>query len=144
MTRAALAELIPHQGDMCLLDGVEAWNDEEIVCQSQSHRHIHNPLRSHGRLHVLCGIEYAAQAMAVHGALLAARQGRRLGPGMLASARDVQWHRDRLDDLPALLRIRAQRLMCDARGLLYAFRIESEDECILEGRCAVFLSEEKT
>ena len=39
--------------------------------RASSHRAADNPLRAHGRLGAACGIEYAAQAMAVHGALLA-------------------------------------------------------------------------
>ena len=47
------------------------WNAERISCVSRSHRAADNPLRAGGRLGIACGIEYAAQAMAVHGALIA-------------------------------------------------------------------------
>ena len=61
--------MIPHTGAMCLLDGVLQWDTSTIQCVSRSHRDAHNPLRIDGRLPTLCGIEYAAQAMAVHGGL---------------------------------------------------------------------------
>src|SRR5580658_11189609 len=63
---------IPHKGRMCLLDEVLSWDATRIRCRSATHRSPDNPLRQHGRLGAACGIEYAAQAMAVHGALVAA------------------------------------------------------------------------
>ena len=62
---------IPHKGRMCLLDAVLSWDATRIRCRSTTHRTPDNPLRAHGRLGAACGIEYAAQAMAVHGALVA-------------------------------------------------------------------------
>ena len=61
---------IPHQGTMCLLDEVLTWNTQRVQCRSSTHRNRANPLRAHDRLGAVCGIEYAAQAMAVHGALI--------------------------------------------------------------------------
>ena len=51
---------------------VLSWDATRIRCRSATHRSPDNPLRLHGRLGAACGIEYAAQAMAVHGALVAA------------------------------------------------------------------------
>ena len=56
---------------MCLLDAVLDWDDARITCRATSHADPANPLRADGRLGAANGIEYAAQAMAVHGALLA-------------------------------------------------------------------------
>jgi predicted hotdog family 3-hydroxylacyl-ACP dehydratase len=69
---------------MCLLDGVLEWDAQHIVCRASSHRDPANPLRVADTRPAACGIEYGAQAMAVHGALLAA-DGAPLGPGVLAS-----------------------------------------------------------
>ena len=55
---------------MVLLDGVTSWSDDRIVGHSTRHRDRANPLAVDGRLSSVCGIEFAAQAMAVHGALL--------------------------------------------------------------------------
>ena len=71
LDRAAIAARIPHQGSMCLLDAVLAWDSGQIHCRASSHRQPDNPLRAAARRGAACGIEYAAQAMAVHGALLA-------------------------------------------------------------------------
>ena len=67
--------LIPHQGAMCLLDDVVAWDDQRIHARSDSHRRDDNPLRSDGRLRAVHLCEYGAQAMAVHGGLVARAAG---------------------------------------------------------------------
>src|SRR5262245_31742207 len=102
--RAEIKTLIPHEGSMCLLDSVRFWDSTTILCLASSHRDAEHPLASRGRLDTVCGIEYAAQAMAVHGGLTAIA-GRRPAAGYLASVRDVSCHADRLDLLPADLEI---------------------------------------
>ena len=97
LDRAWIAAHIPHQGSMCLLDEVIEWTSVNIRCRSESHHREDNPLRAHGRLGAACGIEYAAQAMAVHGALLNAGTSKLLRPGMLASVRGLTMHVERLD-----------------------------------------------
>ncbi len=92
LDRAWIAAHILHQGSMCLLDGVEFWNETEIVCRASSHRLLDNPLRTAGSLAITNGIEYAAQAMAAHGALLTSAD-ETPAAGFLTSVRDVQWHR---------------------------------------------------
>ena len=64
--KADIAGMIPHAGRMCLLDEVVQWNAATIRCISRSHRDGSNPLRADSQLPALCGIEYAAQAMAVN------------------------------------------------------------------------------
>src|SRR5256884_3247493 len=72
LDRQWIEQHIAHKGRMCLLDEVLSWDAARIRCRSATHRSADNPLRLHGRLGAACGIEYAAQAMAVHGALIAA------------------------------------------------------------------------
>ncbi|WP_347247900.1 3-hydroxylacyl-ACP dehydratase [Zoogloea sp.] len=138
LDRHAIAARIPHQGTMSLLDAVVEWDATGIRCTAVSHRQADNPLRHAGRLGVAAGIEYAAQAMAVHGGLLAAdnappRQ------GYLASVRQVQFHVAYLDELPADLQISAERLSGDATQVLYRFALSSGDTPVLDGRAAVIL-----
>lgn len=137
MDKAAIRRLIPHQGSMCLLDAVEEWDETRIRCRSGSHRDPDNPLRSRGRLHALCGIEYAAQAMAVHGGLRAAAGS---GPGYLAAVRELTLAVEHLDDIADALRIEAECLLADARTLLYGFTIAAGGRTLLQGRASVFLS----
>lgn len=140
MTRTEIATLIPHSGAMCLLAGLEHWDSERIVCTATSHRDLANPLRSRSGLLGTCAIEYAAQAMALHGALLARENGGRASPGFLASARAVRLHRLRLDDLPGDLAIEAHRQAGDATQILYRFSVSHRGEPICAGRAAVVLN----
>lgn len=143
LQHADIARRIPHQGSMCLLECVSAWDTQQIRCEASSHRDSDNPLRAHGRLGAACGIEYAAQAMAVHGALLAesgagaASQGPTLG--YLASVRGVTLHVDRLDDLSDALSIHAERLSGDSTTILYRFTVHAGPRLLLGGRAAVIL-----
>lgn len=140
---AGIARLIPHSGRMCLLARLERWDAHSIVCSAMSHRDADNPLRTASGLLAPCAIEYAAQAMALHGALIgqqaddAADAAR---PGFLASARGVQFHRLRLDDLAGALTIEAQRHAGDAQQILYHFRVQHAGQPVAEGRAAVVLN----
>ena len=136
--RAWIAAHIPHQGSMCLLDQVLSWDAERIVCGSGTHRAVDNPLRAHGRLGSACAIEYAAQAIAVHGALLNTTVGTdAVGPGLLASARAVELLVTRLDDLTSDLRVSAQRLHSNTHGALYSFAIHADRALLAHGRASV-------
>jgi predicted hotdog family 3-hydroxylacyl-ACP dehydratase len=136
---ADIAALIPHAGRMCLLERVQSWDDTRIVCASLGHASPQNPLRSASGLLATTGIEYAAQAAAVHGALRARAAGGKAGPGFLASARAVRLHRLRLDDLPGELLVEAEHLAGEGRQLLYAFRLVHQGRDLVDGRLAVVL-----
>ena len=131
--------MIPHAGRMCLLDEVAAWDERAIRCLASSHRDPGNPMRAGAELPALCGIEYAAQAMAVHGRLSAAvaEQPR---AGYLASVSDVVCSVRRLDDLDAQLVIEAEKLAGDEARVLYFFKILSRNLEILTGKATVVLA----
>ena len=133
-----IAAHIPHRGSMCLLDRVEYWDPERIVCLAGSHRNPDHPLRSRGRLGSVCGIEYAAQAMAVHGALLSS--GKPTRAGYLVSVRVTRLHVPRLDDIAAELAVAASCISASENNLLYQFEVLAEDRLLLEGRAAVMLN----
>lgn len=132
-----IASRIPHQGRMCLLDCVETWDQEHIQCRASSHRAPDNPLRAHGRLGAACGIEYAAQAMAVHGALLAPADAVAPRAGFLVSVRGVQLNVVRLDDIDDDLTVQASCIMRNENNLLYQFSVSAAGQLLLEGRAAV-------
>ncbi|WP_176016564.1 hotdog family protein [Burkholderia sp. BCC0398] len=138
LDHAWIAAHIPHAGAMCVLDSVDAWDAERIRCTATSHRDPHNPLRAHGRLASVCGIEYAAQAMAVHGVLLGAHEARPR-VGYLASVRNVDAFVDRLDMFEAPLTVDAQRVSGDGRSVLYGFALRCGERVLLSGRAAVML-----
>lgn len=141
LQRSELEALIPHAGSMCLLDGVEAWDDRSITCLSRSHRLEDNPLRSRGILHSLHLAEYGAQAMAVHGGLLARQEGARAAPGFLAVLRGIRLHRPRIDDIEEELMIIARQLMAGDKGWTYGFEISHAREPLASGRATVMLLE---
>ncbi|WP_295446757.1 3-hydroxylacyl-ACP dehydratase [uncultured Thiodictyon sp.] len=129
---------LPHQGTMCLLERIDDWNPQGIRCTAVSHRAPDNPLRAHGRLGVVCGIEYAVQAMAAHGALLA---GADAPPrvGYLASVREVELHVARLDDGDADLSVAAELLGGGDHSVLYRFDVSARGRQLLNGRVTVVL-----
>lgn len=145
---ADIARRIPHHGSMCLLDRVTAWDGEHIFCEAASHMAIDNPLRAYGRLGAACGVEYAAQAMAVHGALIAESESARdaasgSAGGYLVSLRSVHLKVERLDDLEGALLIRAQRLSGASGTIHYSFTAYSApmpDKPLLSGRAIVLLN----
>jgi len=140
LTREEIAQLVPHAGAMCLLHEVTAHDATSIRCRAVSHRDPSHPLRENGVLPAVAGIEYAAQAMAVHGALRAQH-----GPraGMLAAVRDVRLDVDRLDDIRDDLLVRAERLHADGSHLLYGFELRAGSRVLLRGRAVVVLTGEE-
>ncbi|MHB8254104.1 MAG: 3-hydroxylacyl-ACP dehydratase [Acidiferrobacter sp.] len=128
---------LPHAGEMCLLAGVRAFDQDTIECLATNHRNPHHPLRAHGRLGAACGVEYAAQAMAVHSVLLAPEPSSRPPAGALIGVRQARFAVERLDDVQADLVISCQCRARDVGGALYDFRILAADRLLLSGRATV-------
>ena len=136
--QTVIRQLIPHADSMCLLDRVVSWTDAGIECTAVSHRSPDNPLRHGGVLPIHTGIEYCAQAIAVHGRLTS----QELGPprrGYLAVILDTQWHVQRLDDCAGALQITAQKQVALQQGVNYAFAIQHEGRTLLTGQAVVAL-----
>ncbi len=131
-----LRRLIPHSGDMCLLAGVTYFDQDRIECLATSHRALDHPLRAHGRLGAACGVEYAAQAMAVHGALPIVPSLAPL-PGALVGLRHVQFEVETLDLIESELVIVCRSLGRDAGAAMYDFRLEADGALLLSGRATV-------
>lgn len=137
LAKADWQDLIPHRGAMRLIGCVRDWDDTRIHAQALSHRDPENPLRRDARLHAVNACEYAAQAMAIHGGLLARRTHAQAVPGWIASVREVQLQVTRLDDLPGALDIHARQMLADGAGCQYEFRIEHAAMLIANGRIAI-------
>ncbi|MDB5381581.1 MAG: fabA fabZ [Rhodospirillales bacterium] len=131
-----IAELIPHQGAMCLLAAVTHHDAEHILCIATSHRDPANPLRRDEMLPATAGVEYAGQAMALHGALL---DGGAQKPGFLSALRGFTLSVDRLDDIAAPLEITATALARESVGLIYSFCVAAAGTTLLEGQATVML-----
>lgn len=160
-----IRELIPHAGTMCLLDHVVRFDDTSICCETRSHLDPRNPLRYKGRLSSLCAIEYAAQAMALHGGLKSGAlksgaletsaprpgafeasdvRGQPSPPtqarhGFLASIRDTRIRRPYMDDLNCPLTVNAVLEFDDVARVIYAFSVVAGNTPLIDGRAAVVL-----
>lgn len=140
LDRDGIAARIPHSGSMCLLDGLLGWTADTVRCRASSHRDAAHPLRSPGGLLSPVAIEYASQAMALHGGLLAA-PGSQPSAGFLAAARNVNLHVSRLDDVPGLLLVTAKRLAGADATALYHFELHDEGgRLLVDGRATVVLN----
>lgn len=152
----AIAARVPHAGAMCLLDQVVSWNADRLDCTATGcppGGAASHPLASEGRLPATAAIEYAAQAMALHGRLVqeagmtpgharqAAGTGEQVAPrrGFLAGLRSVQLHRRWIGSDSPVLAVRVERFAGDDVQVLYDFDVHAADGPIAQGRAAVVL-----
>ena len=141
LSEQEICRLLPHAGDMCLLSAVESWDEDKISCRAISQTDQKNPLRHNGEISAISGVEYAAQAMGVHGALLDTSADT---PTLayLAALRGVKLHNDSLHQYPEIT-ISCHRLGGDQQGFIYTFEIKAGDTLILEGRATVMKEKEQ-
>ncbi len=151
-----IRELIPHSGKMCLLERVLDYSTQSIRCETRSHLDQANPLRRNGHLSSICGIEYAAQAMALHGSLRSPERStasvsapdvepeRRSKPnrprhGYLVNVRETHCHTRYLDEFSTALDVSAEFVFGDASGMIYTFVVTAGETSLVTGRAAVML-----
>ncbi len=138
ITKAELCQRVPHADAMCLLHEVTAWDADRIACLAINHNDPDNPLRHNGHLPAHCAIEYAAQAMALHGSL-SAQDKNKPRIGFIGSVRDVKLFAEHLDGIPAPLEIEASKQLADENHSLYELRVCAAGRELMTGRAAVFL-----
>jgi len=137
---AGIARRIPHSGTMCLLERLQSWDEQAIHCTTATHASPGNPLRTADGLLAPTLIEYAAQAMALHGGLLAPEDSEP-SAGFLASARNVRFGVLRVDDIAGALNVHANRISGDTSQVLYEFAVkDSGGRMLAEGRAIVVLN----
>lgn len=139
LRREELCRGLPHGGSMCLLNEVIQWDEERILARAINHNDPNHPLRHGGHLPALCAIEYAAQAMAVHGVLLTQEKGGAPRIGFIGSVRDVRLAVDHLDGIADPLEIEAVKQLADENHSLYELRVSAAGIELMTGRAAVFL-----
>ena len=132
LDRAAIAARLPHAGRMCLLDRVLHWDELSIRCSAASHRDHDHPLREAGGLATLAGIEYAAQAAAVHGSLLTDAAAPR--SGVLAALKNVTTTRPWLHDVDGDIVVETTLLHSDPNGGIFVFAVLIGTERVLSGQ----------
>ncbi len=129
----SIRKLIRHSGKMCLLNCVVAYDNEHIVCSSTSHGDKDNPLRTSDGLSAIHGIEYGAQAMALHGGLMNS-----LGRvGYLVAVRDLETDVEWLHDIFEPIHVTATAAMQNESGATYRFLIEVSDRPLVSGRLTI-------
>jgi len=134
---------------MCLLDAVEDWTADRIHCTARTHQAFDHPLRWQNRLSAVHLIEYAGQAIALHGALLAqdhAGQRENRGQtrprlGMFGALRDVRFHANRIDLLVDPLSVVAHRRLARADGMVYDFTVGAGEQALCDGRAVIALGD---
>jgi predicted hotdog family 3-hydroxylacyl-ACP dehydratase len=124
---------------MCLLDGVSDWSPHRIAAHTRAHLDPANPLRCGGRLAAVCGCEFAFQAVALHGALIAGGVSQPAGwlAGLQLESIGAAW----LDE-PAFgtLSVDATMQLADAGGAIYGFAVMAQDGAVLlQGRATIVL-----
>jgi predicted hotdog family 3-hydroxylacyl-ACP dehydratase len=135
LSHRQIADLLPHTGDMVLLDAVTCWDERGVECEIRNHSEVRNPLRRNDRLPAMAVLEYAAQAMAVHAALRPG--GKALTSGFLASVRDLQLNVDRLDDIAGPMRVSAEQRYAADTGFAYAFEVHGGNGLLASGQLTV-------
>ncbi|MDH5833245.1 phosphotransferase [Luteimonas sp. M1R5S59] len=116
-----------------------AWDVERIHLRADNHRDPAHPLRSGGVLRALHLCEYGAQAMAVHGGVLARAAGGAARPGLLVALREVRLQVARIDTLPGAIECEAGVLAAGETSQQYAFRIHHAGQLLAEGRATAML-----
>ena len=132
--------LVPHAGRMCLLERIVSWDDTGVTLATTTHRDPGNPLARDGRLRAIHLCEYGAQAMAVHGGLVATARGERARPGLLVSLRDVVLACDFIEGLEGELLVEAVRVHGGAEAWRYDFRVSHAGRPLAQGRAMVSLA----
>lgn len=118
LTREQIAALIPHGDSMCMLDEVSAWDAEQIQCRSLQFAGEHNPLFEDGRLETVLLIEYAAQAGAIHAALLQSELGKPR-PAYIGAVKSIELLA--MVDNSLAIDISAHCLLNSSSGAIYEF-----------------------
>ncbi len=128
---------LPHSGNMCLLHEVIQTDEYSLTALANSHLDIDNPLRLNGKIATVNGIEYAAQAMAVHGSLLSDTP----QAGYIASVRNIEIKVPQLPETKTPLLIEVELLMSNDNGFTYQFHISCGQQSLISGKITVFLTQ---
>jgi len=135
LNRADIEARVPHTGAMCLLDSVTQWDANHIVCTGLADSSLHALANADG-IPAVAAVEYAAQATAVHGALL--DDAGTPQAGMLAKLSDVELTRG---PLVGGLTVRADLLSRVPSGCMYEFTVHDAGCCRARGRLLVALQD---
>lgn len=137
LNRAEIARHLPHSGRMCLLEAALACDATAITCTASNHHDIDHPLRRDGRLPITAGIEYAAQAMALHATLTRQVVAAPNTRAMLVQLANISWTRDSFDECAGPLLIQAQQISALGNAANYHFSVSNDGAHLIEGNILV-------
>jgi predicted hotdog family 3-hydroxylacyl-ACP dehydratase len=134
LDRSWIERCVPQAGDMSLLEAVTHWDASSLACIALAPGPGH-PLLRDGALSAAVGCEYAAQAAAVHGALLDG--GATPRAGMLAKLMDIDLQSPSFALDGGALAVHAALVSRMDAGCLYAFEVAQDGRPIVSGRLIV-------
>ena len=142
MLTSDLYQQLPHSGAMCLIERVVSWDEKRICCSTDSHLSAANPLRQNGSLPGLCAVEYAAQALALHGVLNRSQRTSpdRYSEAYIVSSRRLAFQAGNLSDAAESLTITAELKVWHQASAVYAVSVNAGDNSWLKGDLVVMLS----
>ena len=138
----SIETLLPHAGRMRLIDRVVSYDEQTLFARVIRIAQPDHPLAEAGVLSIICGLEYGAQAMAIHGALLASGGSPRSArvTATWSQRPTLRWTVERLDQCAAPLVITAISEFRSDNQVAYRFEISaSEHDSVLGGRASVLL-----
>lgn len=140
LSRAAIERLLPQKGAMCLIDAATEVTAEAIVCLATVWLQG-NPLGEALGVPALHGVEYGAQAAALHRLVRGGdRERSAVSGGLLLQVRELRCFVEYLDQLPQPLRISARCAMASSEIARYVFEIHAADLLALRGELTLKLT----
>lgn len=143
LTGAEIAEFLPHQAPMILIDHIIKADEHCLIGHIESHRSPSHPLRIRGSLPAISAIEMAAQGCAIHGALRTCSTPSEPRPGVLALIKDVSWTHPSIDEVEGPLELLVLRLHGDSHQAFYQFKLTANSGLLVLGELAVFFTDKK-
>ena len=143
LNKTAIAELIPHADEIVLLDSCILSSAEGLTCISNSHTDKNNPLRNANGLSATSGVEYAAQAIAVHAAL---QNNKNTGQGLLVACKNIICRLRYLDTIATEIQIQVEHIggSVELGVLQYKFHINASGKVqkLISGELSIAITKE--
>ncbi|MEE8059379.1 MAG: hypothetical protein V3T17_16315 [Pseudomonadales bacterium] len=128
-----IAARIPHGNSMSLLDRVNAWDKEQIVCSTRSHLRNDNPLKEDSLLTSVSLVEYGAQAAAIHASLLQNSMDD-TGPAYLGAIKALKLLSEIVPQTDDDLTIEARAEFHNSSGAIYYFTASIMKTVLAKGK----------
>lgn len=132
MNHAQIVALIPHGESMCLLDEVVSWDANQLHARSNHFATSTNPLFEDEQLDSILLIEYAAQAAAIHAALLQSGLGDKR-PAYIGAVKNIELLAA-ISNNHSPLDMQVECLLSSSSGAIYQAAVSQSNKTLLRGR----------